>query len=549
MTELPSEFDTVPPEFDQDPKSGIEDPPTGFWGTLIKLGPGLIIAGSIVGSGELIGTTKTGAQAGISLLWLIILGCLIKVFVQIELGRYAITHGQTTLNALNQVPGRIGPVNFIVWFWLAMMIAGMAQLGGIVGGVGQSMAISCPITGDYREAVVVPTGADIAWFLAWDADLQGSREKWNRLTPEEQSRVTAGYSRLQVRLAELGARGQQAIRTIQDGGSLKDPWTWDDRIWAALVTVITVAVLFNGRYGILQTLSTILVVAFTFLTLGNVISLQMTDEYSLSTADFLRGLSFSLPGGDDPWKAIQTALATFGIIGVGATELITYPYWCIEKGYARSTGRWSADEAWAARARGWIRVMKYDAFLSMVVYTLATVAFYIMGVTVLHREGRDPDGMRMVVTLASAYVPIFGDYAKWLFLIGAFAVLYSTFLVANAGHARMFTDSLKVFGLIDRNSQRIHDETLSTFCVALPLICLAFFWSGINPVQAILLAGMMQATMLPMLGLAAIYFRRTATDPRLAPSRLWDVMLGLSCLGLLITGVWGVIAYVQKTFG
>ena len=65
--------------------SDIQEPPTSFGGIFRKLGPGLIIAASIVGSGELIATTKTGAQAGISLLWLIVVGCVIKVFVQIEL--------------------------------------------------------------------------------------------------------------------------------------------------------------------------------------------------------------------------------------------------------------------------------------------------------------------------------------------------------------------------------------------------------------------------------------------------------------------------------
>ncbi|MDW8038941.1 MAG: hypothetical protein RMI90_13010, partial [Thermoguttaceae bacterium] len=57
----------------------IEVPPTEVWKILGRLGPGLIIAGAIVGSGELILTPKTGAQAGFSLLWLIILGCVIKV--------------------------------------------------------------------------------------------------------------------------------------------------------------------------------------------------------------------------------------------------------------------------------------------------------------------------------------------------------------------------------------------------------------------------------------------------------------------------------------
>ncbi|MCA8997586.1 MAG: transmembrane Mn(2+) transporter, partial [Planctomycetaceae bacterium] len=343
-------------------------------------------------------------------------------------------------------------------------------------------------------------------------------------------------------LNQLGERGEAALQTIRDGGSLPDPWTWDDRIWAAVVTLITVAVLYNGRYGPLQMISTVLVVAFTFLTLGNVFSLQMTDKYSLSTEDILRGLSFGLPSGSNGWESVKTALATFGIIGVGATELITYPYWCIEKGYARYAGKRTDDEFWATRANGWIRVMKYDAFLSMIVYTLATIAFYIMGVTVLHREGRDPDGMRMVTSLASAYVPIFGTYAKWLFLVGAIAVLYSTFLVANAGHARMFTDSLKVFGLIDRNSQKVHNITLTAFCVLLPVTCLAIFCSGINPVDAILLAGMMQAIMLPMLGFSALYFRWYATDQRLAPGKAWDIALVISFVGLLITGIWGVVA-------
>ena len=62
----------------------IEEPPTSLFGILRRLGPGLIVAGSIVGSGELIATTKTGAEAGFWLLWLIIIGCVIKVFTQVE---------------------------------------------------------------------------------------------------------------------------------------------------------------------------------------------------------------------------------------------------------------------------------------------------------------------------------------------------------------------------------------------------------------------------------------------------------------------------------
>src|SRR5205085_4928163 len=87
------------------PPLTVEEPPVNIVGILSRLGPGLIIAGSIVGSGELIATTKTGAEAGFWLLWLIVIGCVIKVFVQVELGRDTISTGKTTMAALSEVPG------------------------------------------------------------------------------------------------------------------------------------------------------------------------------------------------------------------------------------------------------------------------------------------------------------------------------------------------------------------------------------------------------------------------------------------------------------
>lgn len=541
MTSLPP-ADTLPPALDPRTTDEALDPPRGVFDTLRRLGPGLIIAGSIVGSGELIATTKTGAQAGIALLWLIIVGCVIKVFVQIELGRHSITHGQTTLAALNTLPGRLGRVNWILWFWVVMMASTVAQLGAIVGGVGQALAISFPITGDYQTAIATPSHAELSRYVAWEAAIAGQTERWQSLSDRDQQRIVAGQQVMEERLEFLGERGRAALATVVAGGVLRDPYTVDDRYWAAAAAVVTVVLLYNGRYGLIQGVSTALVVAFTFITMGNVYALQTTPQWSIPLSEWVRGLSFGLASDVDGKSSLATALATFGIIGVGGTELIQYPYWCIEKGYAKYTGRRMEGDAWAARAHGWMRVMRIDAFVSMVVYTIATLAFFVMGVAVLHRQGLDPDEMRMVSTLAESYVPAFGAYAKWLFLIGAVAVLYSTFLVALAGQTRLYTDALKVFGLLDPHSQSTHERSVRTFGVLLPLLCLALYLTGLNPVAAVLLAGIMQAIMLPMLGFAALYFRYRATDPRLAPSRLWDVMLWVSCLGLLIAGVWGVYA-------
>ena len=114
----------------------VIDPPTNLLGKLKYLGPGFILSASIVGSGELIATTILGAQAGFLLLWFIIFSCLVKVAVQLEFGKHAISSGEATMASLNTLPGpRLGKANWSIWTWLLLMVAKMLQLGGIIGGV------------------------------------------------------------------------------------------------------------------------------------------------------------------------------------------------------------------------------------------------------------------------------------------------------------------------------------------------------------------------------------------------------------------------------
>jgi hypothetical protein len=50
--------------------------------------------------------------------------------------------------------------------------------------------------------------------------------------------------------------------------------------------------------------------------------------------------------------------------------------------------------------------MYLDAWVSMIVFTLATVCFYILGATVLHRQSLNPEGKDMISTLSQMYVPM-----------------------------------------------------------------------------------------------------------------------------------------------
>jgi Mn2+/Fe2+ NRAMP family transporter len=552
----------------------FENPPTSVMGILSRLGPGLIIAGSIVGSGELIATTKTGAEAGFWLLWLILIGCVIKVFVQVELGRDTIVRGKSTMDALGEVPGpRIpGRGNWLIWYYLVMFLASAAQLGGIVGSVGQALAISIPLTenGKYFNDVA-NLNTELKTARAELAAKTPAGDK-SAISPERATQLEHRVNDLETRLVELQRTSPEArlngeltatilkLKVAQDTGSadVKQLVTeksrlearlkiakkfYDPQIWATITAIITSILLVVGKYKLIEWSTTTLVAAFTFTTICTVIALQFTDFWAITWTDLANGLSFRLPPSSQTGSkaALATALATFGIIGVGASELVSYPYWCLEKGYARYTGPRDGSVAWGERARGWMNVLRWDAWCSMVIYTTATLAFYLLGAAILGRVGLNPGGFELVRTLTTMYEPVFGSWAPLLFLVGAFAVLYSTFFVANAGHARVLADVARVMNLGVKNEAEMK-RVIHWLSGILPFVCLSIYIALPNePQQLVLISGMVQAFMLPMLAFAALYFRYARGDDRVRPSKLWDVFLWISSAGMLFAA--GCLVY------
>ena len=533
----------MPPPTEQTPgntttECHIRSAPTTFKGILKELGPGLIVAGAVVGSGELIATTATGAEAGFFLLWLILIGCTIKVFAQVEVARYAISTGNTSLKGLSEMPGpRIGRVNWALWFWLATIIVTTGQLGGIVGGVGQSLAISAPLTA---------AGKDYNRALDRRAKLVVELRKEERklgLSPDLALQAAANMARIRAEL--------QSLESAQGEIARLKPKARDHFVWAGIVSVVSTFLLVFGRYRFIQNFATIMVAGFTLMTVTNVVLLQMNPTYAISGSELLSGLSFRLPPRTEDVFPVATALATFGIIGVAAGELVFYPYWCLEKGYARFVGPNDGSEAWARRAKGWLRVLRWDAFGSMAVYTLSTVAFYLLGAAILNRLGLSPKGTEMIRTLAVMYEPVFGPTAQWIFLLGAVAVLYSTFFVTNASKARMCVDALRLFQWReDTEVSRL--KWLRIFSAGFPLACFAVYLLFPQPKKLVLAGGVMQSILLPVMACAAVWFRYRRCDPAIAPKRNWDIFLWLSAIGMLIAGIWTALVKLFpsiKAFG
>ncbi len=441
--------------------SELRSAPKDFAGIVRQLGPGLIISAAIVGSGELIMTTKLGAEVGFSLLWFIILGCMIKVLLQVELGRQAIIHGRTTLEALNCVPGPKLIVSWLVWVWAVMFICTFFQLAGMVGGIAQV----------FKE----------------------------------------------------GGFGQQ----------------WGDSTWAALVCLSVLILLIFGKYVFVERVSTAMVAFFTLMTVAAVFALNWT-PYGISVGNLVEGFKFQLP------ENFGTAFAAFGIIGVGASELIYYPYWCLEKGYATQTGPNDGSAEWTERAKGWLHVMRIDAWVSMVIYTLATVAFYLLGAAVLHAKELNVTDKDMIPNLSHIYRESFGQTGFWLFLFGAFVVLYSTVFIATASNGRLFADFFRLMRWIKADSETERQRVVRIACVSLPVLYFIMFVAFGSPVSLVTIGAVAQALMLPFLALAGLYFLYFQTDKELKPGPVWTGFLWVSVLLMTATGFYQL---VTKLFG
>ncbi|MDA2927201.1 Nramp family divalent metal transporter [Acidobacteria bacterium AH-259-O06] len=299
--------------------------------------------------------------------------------------------------------------------------------------------------------------------------------------------------------------------------------TWT-MIMAALLAVL---LLWGGHYSRIEKTCIFMVVSFTFITIACVVLLYWT-PYRISLQDMVEGFRFHLPTG-----GLAVAFAVFGITGVGATELIFYPYWCLEKGYARFVGPKAGSPDWLDRAHGWIRVMKIDTIVAMLVYTLATVAFYILGARVLYGMGKVPAGYEMVHTLSNMYTEILGPWASYLFLLGGFFVLYSTMFSATASNSRVFLDLLELLSLVKVRDEGQRWRWRCVIVVSLLLIYTVLHSLVGEPVLMIILGGIAQACMLPVIAFSTIYLRYKQLDPAIRPGLITDVLLWL-CSTLML---------------
>lgn len=306
-------------------------------------------------------------------------------------------------------------------------------------------------------------------------------------------------------------------------------------IWVAILVVIAIAIHVANKYVIVEGVSTILVFAVTLFAVVIVFLLQGTD-FAWSLGDLGDGMRFQIAAG-----AMGVALSMFGLTGVGAGEITAYTYWCVEKGYASWTGPNDGSPAWASRARGWISVMKLDAWVSWFVYTVSTCAFYVLGAAVLHPQGLTPKGDEVMTTISGIFSTAVGQWGATVFLVGAGVALFKTIIANVPSLGRQVGNTLAVFGAFDWDDQQQRDRWMRGIMIVLPVVWGLFGTIVSSPLTLVIIAGILNAVFLMGVAASTLYLARTQTDPLVKDGRAFAVFLWISATAIFLVGVIGLI--------
>ncbi len=285
----------------------------------------------------------------------------------------------------------------------------------------------------------------------------------------------------------------------------------DPLVAVGLLAVLAAILLGTGSYTRLESVMLAFVVTFTVLTITGVLLMQGT-EFATRASDIVGGLTFEFST-----TFAVLALAAYGFTGVNSGECAAYTYWCIEKGYAARIGGFDDTPAWYRRAHGWLRVLRTDVWVTLIILTAATIPFYFLGAGVLHTLGEIPEGSKMIRALSNMYTSTLGPWSLWLFGVGAFAILYSSSLASVAAGARFLPDYLVEFGFLSRDRVDVRRAITRWYCLAVPFIGFGLYIGFQRPVLMVTIAACYFAMMLPIQSAVTIYLQAKRLPEQVQP--------------------------------
>lgn len=128
---------------------------------LALVGPGFVWCSEMIGSGEVILTTRVGAILGINVMWAIIVGIFLKYWIGMSGARYTVCTGEGMIDMFDRIPG---PRHWVVWTVLfVQFISATIAIGSIASAAGVFINSLIPISPYFGGWIVSIFALLVAW--------------------------------------------------------------------------------------------------------------------------------------------------------------------------------------------------------------------------------------------------------------------------------------------------------------------------------------------------------------------------------------------------
>lgn len=142
-----------------------------------------------------------------------------------------------------------------------------------------------------------------------------------------------------------------------------------------------------------------------------------------------------------PWNVVDykpseiaNITTAIGYSGGGVMAISSYSYWVKEKGYAQFA---KIDYKSTSKLYG------MDLALAYIIQPICAIFIIICAGQILPQVGNVPNGRDIILIAADMLGGPLGPWARWIWLLGAAAILFSTSVAVFDGWSRALADALK----------------------------------------------------------------------------------------------------------
>lgn len=291
-------------------------------------------------------------------------------------------------------------------------------------------------------------------------------------------------------------------------------------MWAITLTVILIAIAYFQKYGSFEK---------TMLLFCAVLAVGVTATASISHPSLSELFAWGIP------TTTAAALVFLSLLGWGAGSgpdlMLPYSWWVTEKGYQNlplnsMSGKSLAEHTDAnsvVQVRSWLNLAKWDTAFGYIAAGLVATVFMAAGTEILAPRGIHVEGMSALSNLAVIFTETFGGWSFYLFMIPAFAAIYSTALGVFDGGRISIAHIIRM--LLRKPTVASRDIRGNTWyrvtLILFSLVPLVLFLGIKQPVALVITAAVISAVSMPLLAFQ-VYRSLTRDIPVIyRPSRFY----------------------------